>query len=92
MDIRKILEDQLEALHEQSKVLQEHNPAELTHAMLAIVEVLYPDGVPEVPVTSKLVANIQVDTDAIVSRVVDTLNNKVSTVSSKNGEHVISIE
>lgn len=45
-DIRKMLEKQLELLQDHSNVVYENNPAELTFAMLAIIDTLYPNGIP----------------------------------------------
>lgn len=44
-DIRKILEKQLEALQDAS--MNTEVAAECTYAMLTIVDVLYPEGIPE---------------------------------------------
>lgn len=47
LDIRDLLEKQLERLHQQSNLVGVENTAEITFAMLAIVDVLYPNGIPE---------------------------------------------
>ncbi|MBO1264364.1 hypothetical protein J3A84_04825 [Proteiniclasticum sp. SCR006] len=60
-DIRKMLEKQLELLQEHSNIAYENNPAELTYAMIEIIDVLYPEGIPEASVVGEMKIKVSVD-------------------------------
>lgn len=78
-DIRKMLEKQMEALQDAS--MNTEVAAECTHAMLSIIDVLYPEGIPEadkVGSVGNVKAKITLDTDEIVSQVLNTICNQNS--------------
>lgn len=80
-DIRKMLERQLEILQHHSEMRSEGNaPSENTFAMLEIVDVLYPEGIPEASATSKLTANVTLDTDSFVSQLADMFGKSSMTI------------
>lgn len=68
-DIRKMLEEQLKNLQDAS--MNPEVTADCTYAMLAIVDVLYPNGIPEVEKVDNVkikVDDLKIDAEPIVSR------------------------
>ena len=68
-DIRKMLEKQLENLQDASMNMEV--TADCTYAMLAIVDVLYPDGIPEAEKVDNVkikVDDLKIDAEPFVAR------------------------
>lgn len=80
LDIRKMLEEQLVKLQDAS--MNPEATADCTYAMLAIVDVLYPEGIPEAESTSRLVANIKIDAKEFASVVIDHFGKQSSLIAS----------
>lgn len=76
MDIRKMLEKQLEILQTNSEMPMEGTaPAENTFAMLEIIDVLYPEGIPE---RAEVAESIDQDKKAL-QEIANSVSDKVHT-------------
>ena len=85
LDIRKMLEKQLENLQDAS--MNTEATADCTYAMLAIVDVLYPNGIPEAEKVDNVkikVDDIKIDAEPLVTRdEFNSLLNRIEDLETK---------
>lgn len=82
-DIRKMLEKQLENLQDAS--MNPEATADCTYAMLAIVDVLYPNGIPEKFIVENLVSHVEIDAEKVASSIANMLSKEKTTLIGKSG-------
>lgn len=86
-DIRKMLEEQLVKLQDASMNMEA--TADCTYAMLAIVDVLYPDGIPGAEKVGKVITSIKIDGKEIATSVIKELERRPEPIRIKLPEEIV---